>query len=320
MKKNICRLFTILLFILSLFGGNASPASGGFYTIQAGAYSLNTLHYAGDRFNALSRALNEYERDYLRIEQSDKYFIVRLGRFDEIAGAGKVLETVKTMVSDAFILEETAFENSKVLIFYDEKKIDINDGGKPSEISISGEKEKPSEKEFSDTEPAKNDPGYKEDPVARLLDDVSVHYYNQDYGKASELLKKGLAEWPDDPDLHAWYGATLLDTGFPDKAYEEYRKAAELFPAAPEFHAGIGHSLLSIYIEKAKNSVDAFKKALEIDPNNVSALEGLGIVYVSIDRKHLATEIYKRLVKIDPEAAARLNQFIVWGLDWGKIE
>lgn len=347
----------ILLSILTVFLLNhTSYASEVFYTIQTGTYVHDALGYAGRQFNLLSQKLNNDDRAFLRIEEGNKYFVVRLGRFKDIDIAKKVLETVKTLAYDAFILKEN-FEHAKVLIFYEndkkqaktfisqrDTKVNENVIAKsPDEyrddkaISMKDKIASP-EPATSDTtrflanarnnmsEWARNDrlgvfSGEPDDKKEfnKLIDDVSINFYNQEYGKAGELLRKGLARWPDDPNLHGWYGAILLSTGSSDKAYEEYQKAAELLPDVPEFHAGVGHSLLNIYIDRAQRSIAAFKKALALDPNNVSALEGLGIIYVSIDKKHLAREIYDRLQKIDQNAAERLNQFILWGLDWGDI-
>jgi tetratricopeptide (TPR) repeat protein len=104
----------------------------------------------------------------------------------------------------------------------------------------------------------------------------------------------------------------------PDKAYDYYKKAAEISPDVPLYHTGAGVSLLGVYMEKAKASIDAFQKALQLDPNNVAALEGLGTVYVSIDRKNLARELHGRLKELDAGAAQRLNEMILYGVDWGQ--
>jgi tetratricopeptide (TPR) repeat protein len=332
------RSLKILLSILTVFLLNhTSHASEVFYTIQTGTYVHDALGYAGRQFNLLSQKLNENDRAFLRIEEGNKYFVVRLGRFKDIDIAKKVLETVKTLASDAFILKETDFEHAKVLIFYENDKKQAKTYISQRDTKVNENVIAKSPDEYRDDKAismkdkiaspsARNDrlgvfsgePADKKE-FNKLIDDVSNNFYNQEYGKAGELLRKGLARWPDDPNLHGWYGAILLSTGSPDKAYEEYQKAAELLPDVPEFHAGVGHSLLNIYIDRAQRSIAAFKKALALDPNNVSALEGLGIIYVSIDKKHLAREIYDRLQKIDQNAAERLNQFILWGLDWGDI-
>jgi tetratricopeptide (TPR) repeat protein len=330
MVKYTADLLKILLLSIFVFYSLQVFASEKFYTIQAGTYTHFALDYAGRLFNHLSRKLTKDEREHLRIEEGSKYYIVRLGRFQDIASAEKVLKTVKKIADDAFILEETDFENSKIVIVYEQdgsqKKVaDTVERSRVEKVTV------PSVKPLSDEEQMQAEEmtlekGFLEEQkndrelIDRLIDEVSIHYSNQDYKKAAEIAREGLKDWPDEPDLLAWYGATLLDLGFPDKAYEQYKKAVKLLPEEPEFHAGIGHSLLDIYVDRAKQSVDAFKKALEIEPDNISALEGLGIVYVSIDKENLAREIYHRLKEIDNDAAERLNQFIVWGIDWGVVK
>jgi tetratricopeptide (TPR) repeat protein len=158
----------------------------------------------------------------------------------------------------------------------------------------------------------------KERAIDSLIESADNYLNTAEYGKAAEILRKGIAQWPDNPDLYALYGETLLYLGYPEKALEKYKKATKLSPDVPDFHAGVGYSLLNIYLDRAKASIEAFKKALEIDPDNINALEGLGIVYASIDRKDLATDIYYRLKELDPDAAERLNNVIQNGIDWGE--
>ena len=118
-----------------------------------------------------------------------------------------------------------------------------------------------------------------------LLKDVSSQYGKENYGKAAELLRKGIEKWPDNPDLYSWYGATLINMHYPETALQQYKKAVEISPDVPDYHAGVGISLVNIYMDRAKESIDAFKKAIELDPDNVSGLEGLGFVYASIGKK-----------------------------------
>lgn len=279
-----------------------------YYTVQTGNFPK--YEQAEKKFNAIAHSLREDDIKNLRIAKASDYFCIRLGKFSDHTTAEEFLKRIINIISDAVIVKTFA-QDEKILVRY-----------QPSVSDASAEEKNqvPAKNTAVQSEQMKQGAPNENEQVNKLIDNVSAQYFNQDYGKAAELLRKGIAKWPDDPVLHAWYGATLLSTGFADKAYAEYKKAAELLPDVPEFHAGVGHSLLNIYIEKAKNSVAAFKKALEIDSNNVSALEGLGIVYVSIDRKDQAAEIYHRLKKLDEDAAERLNQFIAWGLDWGEMK
>jgi tetratricopeptide (TPR) repeat protein len=331
MKGKRFKYFFIVAIVLCciLTINSIAVASVQFYTIQMGTYSLNTLKKAKEHFTFLSEQLKEQEKEYLRIEKGSKYYIIRLGQFTTLKEAKNIIHAVTSLVSDAFILKETDFENSELVMMYsrDEKQPALL----PMEPSAS-KKEKiisyatpvpaiePAVSEKAPSPQAAPSPPVptKQEMVNLLIDRIAGLYDNQEYEKAAEVVREGLKRWPDEPDLLAWYGATLLDSGFPDEAYQQYRKATELLPEEPDLHAGLGHSLLDMHVDKALKSIASFKQALEIDPNNVSALEGLGIAYVSIDKKTLAKEIHDRLEKLDQNAATRLNEFITFGIDWGE--
>ena len=280
------------------------------YTVQTGPFAVQAE--AQRKFDSISHTFPGNDLEKLRIIKEGDSFLVRAGMYQNRTSADKFLKRMSEFFPDAVIVE-TRINDEKVITSYSVSA--------PSNIQVMEKDGLPPESaSITTSQPVKMIPTEKEDLINNILNEVSDLFYRQEYAQAAELLKKSLARWPDEPDLHAWYGATLLDSGYPDEAFKEYRKAADLMPNVPDFHSGIGHSLLDIHVDRAKKSVEAFRKALTMDPNNISALEGLGIVYVSIDKKYLATQIYHRLRGLDPAAAERLNQFIVWGLDWGNIE
>ncbi len=410
-KKAVVTLSTcvVLIFLLSV----SSYPKEGFYTVQIATYSLSKYSYAERLFESLINQLKDQEKESLRIEKSQKHYIIRLGRFNDFASANKALNTIKGFVPDAFILKIVNPEDFQEMRIYKpeaEKEIDIKTG-KPSEKiskpkieseshevyytvqignflrlkdaedelkriaktlskedrntlrleksgkyyalrigrfksyteareflsrykdSLSGIVVVGSTKEEDIVQVYKRSLSRKKEEtfsaedsdrkrylLERLIRDVDSLIEDEQYGKAAQLLRKGLSEWSSNPELYARYGEVLLYLGYPDKAYKQYRKAIELSPDVPEFHTGLGYSLLNSHINKAKESIEAFKRALEISPDDTSALEGLGIVYVSINRTDLALQIYNRLKELDREAAARLYDVIVTGIDWGKQE
>lgn len=398
-----------------------SPAEGypnkGFYTVQIATYSLSKYNYAEALYQSLINQLKDHEKNLLRIEKSQKHYIVRVGRFEDIASATRVLNTIKGFAPDAFVLKiadpeeytqmfqimkiyrsepekeiavktekssdrvpEPKTEPESLEIYYtvqignflklrqaedelnriakhfpekDRNTLRIEKSGKYYTLrvgrfnsyieakeflskykeSISGiivvgsTREEKIVQTYNKTSSYKNKESLEEEKrsrqkylVDRLIKDVDSLIGDEQYGKAAQLLRKGLSEWPDSPELYARYGEVLLYLGYPDRAYRQYRKAIELSPDVPEFHTGLGYSLLNSHINKARESIEAFKKALEISPDDTSALEGLGIVYVSINRTDLALQIYNRLKELDREAAARLYDVIVNGIEWGKQE
>jgi tetratricopeptide (TPR) repeat protein len=282
------------------------PVLEEYYTLQMGNFI--TQEPAKEKFESLKKTLMEKQLKYLRIEKIGTDYSLRLGKFENFSRARDFQKSVGDAVSDAIILK--AF-------IKDEQLIEVY-GSDASDTLVVSDRKQVSLDEIAESNQEVHDTSVNPEPIDNLITEISSYYDEDDYGKAAELLRKGLAKWPDNPDLHAWYGATLLNMEFPEKAYEQYQKAVELSPDVPDFHAGLGYSLLDIYMDKARNSIAAFRKALEIDPENVNALEGLGIVYVSIDQADLATDVYYQLKEIDGEAADRLYQIIETGLEWDE--
>lgn len=300
----------------------ANQAHAYIYSIQTCAYTPVSIEFAKRHFNSLSDILNEKERDYLRIEQGSKYLFVKVGKFDNYSEANILLKKIKQIVPDAFILKEEGLKKKNILKMYRQPLTSKTEMKEEQIISKRLQnKESPDGSGAKETEhtiiiTGKNKPEEKKQKTDMLLNEVSKQYYNGDYSKAAELLRTGIEQWPDNSDLYAWYGAALLNMKNPENALEQYQKAAAISPDVSDYHSGAGVSLIYIYMDKVKESINAFKKALELDPKNVNALEGLGFVYVSTGKKDLAIEIYNLLSVIDKDAANRLHLTITRGINW----
>jgi tetratricopeptide (TPR) repeat protein len=107
--------------------------------------------------------------------------------------------------------------------------------------------------------------------------------------------------------IHALKGNNLEYTGAWDRALQEYRKAAELDIANAEYLANQGH----IYAKKRFfQTADAlFDSSLAIDPNNVDALYGKGLVLGDQKNYSAAVEYLQKAVAIDP-SFARLHYML----------
>lgn len=276
-----------------------------YYTVQIGNFLK--LDQASEEFNSISGKIAEDDAASLRVEKANRYFSVRVGRFETYGAARAFIIKYIDAIPGASILKSSP-KDEQVLIAYGDPSPHAVITTKQTRPSIQQEESTQSEQD-AETERKKKE-------LDDLFNDVSAQYYGEQYGKAAEILRRGIEKYPENADLHAWYGATLLNMRFADKALEEYKRAAEISPDVPEFHAGMGHSLLNIYMDRARDSIVSFQKALEIDPNNVSALEGLGFIYASIGKKEQAVQIHGQLLQLDPAAAARLDQAIVNGIDW----
>lgn len=286
---------------------DAATATEAAYTVHLG--SFDDLISAGDLFNRVFRQAPDEAKDLLRIEFSKDRFSVRAGRFaaeDEAKKAGKAL---RRLAPDAAVLKMKPGERPEMVLIEHSSGISRLSSGR-------GREPKTGLPEVLDDPAAQA--ASEQEAIDTVLERIAGYYRSAEYDQADVLIRKALTKWPDRHDLHAWHAATLLDTGNPDKAYEEYLKASELRPTAPEYHAGAGFSLLNIYIDRAKRSISSFEQALALDPNNANALEGLGIVYVSIGKQQLAQDMYARLRQVDAAAAERLRAYLAWGVDWSR--
>lgn len=275
-----------------------------YYTLQIKKFPK--IEQASNEFNVLALKLKEEYLKDLRIEKVKGYFCVRLGKFRDYSSAKALFARTRNVTPNAVIIKSKR-ANEQVISTYEKTSfplIIVEKSGASAEETGQSEKNQKPESEKQNNE------------VVLLLKDVSSQYGKENYGKAAELLRKGIEKWPDNPDLYSWYGATLINMRYPETALQQYKKAVEISPDVPDYHAGVGISLVNIYMDRAKESIDAFKKAIELDPNNVSGLEGLGFVYASIGKKDLALEIYNRLKPLDKDAAFRLSQAITQEINW----
>ncbi len=256
--------------------------SDRYYTIHIGNFL--SREDAEDELQRLKRHLSEEELKELVLEKTGQYFSLRLGRFKTYQEARDYLRSRNEYLTGVIV------------------------------VVTDRERESPYEPDKA-TPPVQ---GGNTLTAGTLLKEVDSLIAEGHYGRAAQVLRDAISNSPSDPELHARYGEVLLRMGFSDRALQQYKKAVELAPDVAEFHTGMGYSLLNSHIDRAKDSIRAFKRALEIEPEDVNALEGLGIVYVSINRTDLAMEIYNRLKELDPEAADRLYSVIINGIDWGS--
>jgi hypothetical protein len=73
------------------------------YTIQTGSFS--EVERAQKQFESIMQILNRRELEYLRIEKVDKYYCVRLGKFEGYSKTEKLLQAINPKLSKAIIME-----------------------------------------------------------------------------------------------------------------------------------------------------------------------------------------------------------------------
>jgi hypothetical protein len=85
------------------------------YTILIGNFI--DIEQAQKQFISIIEEFYEREIDYLRIEKVEKYYSVRLGRFEDYKIAEKKLQEMSPLFSTAVILKESMIEESVIKLF-----------------------------------------------------------------------------------------------------------------------------------------------------------------------------------------------------------
>ena len=111
---------------------------------------------------------------------------------------------------------------------------------------------------------------------------------------------------------HAYMGDVLLELHRYEEAVEFVNKALTLIEAAPSPTpdlptAGLLHALLgdaSWGLGRREAGDEHFRRALELDPHNMTTIEYVAAAHVRQKRYREALDLYRTLLEIDPERAA----------------
>lgn len=90
---------------------------------------------------------------------------------------------------------------------------------------------------------------------------------------------------------------TLLQQGSFDEAKKKIQEQLALGPSVE------GYNLLGIVFSSQKdytNALEAFQRALKIDPNSTNTCNNLGNLYVAQDRLDLAEKEFRKVLRLDP--------------------
>ncbi len=268
----ICLNFILFLFLLPL----NSYASEEFYTVQTGSFII--IEPAQKQFEFLTQKLNDNWLSYLRVEKVEKFYTVRLGKYEDKAKAEQCLEEITPIFPQAMIIKAYV-KDERIIKLY--KKPPVVEKQRTEKKLLTHEKS---------------------------LEEISKLVQNEDYEGAIYVIKEAMTTWPDSSELHGWYGATLLKMDLPEDAMKYFHEAAKLSENVPDYYNGLGYCLL--HMDKANEAIDEFTKAINLDPVHIDALTGLGLAYANIGKKSHAMDVYEKLKDLDRDVADKLLKII----------
>ena len=140
------------------------------------------------------------------------------------------------------------------------------------------------------------DPNYPE--PYKALGDLLMAAPRRLFDQAVEAYNKAIELRPFYADAYVGLGDAKAAKSDVDGAIAAYTKALAHNPINPRVHMSLGkiyYGEKGLYYE----SVTAYKKAIELDPNSVEARMGLGEVYEDKGLYKEAVEEYRRVVELD---------------------
>ena len=140
------------------------------------------------------------------------------------------------------------------------------------------------------------DPSYPE--PYKALGDLYLSQPRRLFDQAVEAYNKAIELRPFYADAFVGLGDAKAAKSDTDGAIAAYQKALVYNPVNPRVHMSLGkiyYGEKGLYYE----AVNAYKKAIELDPHSVDARMGLGEVYEEKGLYKEATEEYRRVIEID---------------------
>lgn len=147
------------------------------------------------------------------------------------------------------------------------------------------------------------DPNYPE--PYKALGDLLLAAPRRLYDQAVEAYQKAIERRPFFAEAYVGLGEALASKGDVDGAVSAYQKALAFNAVNPRVHVSLGKIY---YAEKGLyyESVNAYKKAIDLDPRSVEARMGLGEVYEDKGLYKEAIEEYGRVIEAEPSHAEAL--------------
>jgi TolB-like protein/Tfp pilus assembly protein PilF len=124
--------------------------------------------------------------------------------------------------------------------------------------------------------------------------------------KAIDYYRRAITEDPQLAEAHARLGKMLLYVGNIDEGEGAIFEALRLDPRLSDAHATLG---VYYYATRQPGTGDAYKRAIEFNPNNADALSNYaGWLWLQGEPEN-ATDYYRRALEIDPMSLLRYTEF-----------
>ena len=120
-----------------------------------------------------------------------------------------------------------------------------------------------------------------------------------DHVMAEKICRKAIKEISNsDPNIQVLLAVSLIRQGRSGSAVKRLKHTLRAFPDFPPAHEELGNALLAQ--NKPENAIEAFKKVLQLKPDNAGAMIKLGKIYKQLGRNDEASSFLPSCLYIFP--------------------
>jgi len=126
----------------------------------------------------------------------------------------------------------------------------------------------------------------------------------REYAQAEAIFRELIERWPDDPNLLNNLAVIKYRTGQVPAALDLWRRCLEIDPEDSRAHLNLGMNLAHLAVSRRGDPQEALHhldRAAEINPVSARAWESRGSLLLAMQRFEDAERSYKRVLEIDPD-------------------
>lgn len=144
--------------------------------------------------------------------------------------------------------------------------------------------------------------------VAPLMDAIRLEEKSHHFSRAEELYKQLISKNPHNMESYLSYGQFYEKQKNYQKAIEIYLQGQLLKPESEQLNVALGNAYL--LNKELGKSYSSFLNALDQDPLNMEAFEGIGRLNDMIGNEMTASQVYEWALKINPYDITALSYLI----------
>jgi TolB-like protein/class 3 adenylate cyclase/Flp pilus assembly protein TadD len=126
-----------------------------------------------------------------------------------------------------------------------------------------------------------------------------LYLFKRQHEKAIAAAERSVVLNPNGADAHCFLAYILYMSGKGEKALLFYKKAFELNPIPPSwYYEMLGETYLTL--KRFEEAISQFKKAINIEPNDIFSHLGLVVAYTKVGQFEKASSEVSEVYRIDP--------------------